>query len=1174
MESSRAGAAAGYRDPTTLFEDSDAASFASSSSSASAAESDEDYHALQRLFAAVPGLLAAPPVSSSLWNHLHPRKARDGAALTAEQRQARAARRRRQRERQERRFFRDRGALDFQRSAVFEVVAEERPRRDRKGGRGRSLSDGGGVAEAEVWTRASPPSPSFPQNDGYTIFDDEKGEGEGEEDANGDCVPTELQAWYVAGYAAPSTAARSPQPSPQQTRPADEAGAEETSAQSNTNAAAVPCRDGVPVVVEEGTEEASAFAAVAPVVRSSGAGTTSVNLLWSRVVPDAEVRQTLRRPAPPVAEHKRRKVTAGPQKSDDAASSAEAGQPNPLHPPRETAHTAEATSSSTASLGGGSSSSGSSSGSSSSQSELGKPAKHDLSRHGSSTEDALGQRPPVFTADHANGGRPPLHAHRYVEQPNGVFLDHARHADLLAQYALEEQLRYAQEKEDARRVRRWNRLLHGTDTPKRGGAGGGGTQGDGRGSRYNALYDAATYRKKFVSILCCLRRIHIFLVSVAAGVSLITLIAITVPFPQLQAGEAEDGLSSSTAAVLLLAMLNTTNRTSALPAAQVLPVLQQGRPALAVVLALLQPYHASLFVFLCILLVITGFAPVPWGVAERYWTAQRRRWLAYDEAAQQQQQQDGGGAGLGSRPSHHHAYGSNSCEEERNDSSGSAGAYFMPRHQYSPLSRTLAPGLRSPLRAGTTFRGGAGGGISYGYTDFEAAQMRAAAAMPSRSVHGPRLGSPLGGGGGGDYDGLGGARSSGSYVFGNNNNYDALRNSISLAMTRGATGNRDTYSPSGASFSAPSHRAARSMSVADLLTRYHDGGAAYSPDAAAAAASASGFNSSSSAAELPSGSLLSLSRGGGGGGVGGHLSATATLTGSGGWSPPGSVSGRSGRHRGRGLGGGGASSASSPLDGAARSPRGALTLNGRLLTLPTPLLLMPVTALEGRLSADNVFARTFDYIERRTMQWLCNALQHVWSSVGRRGKAGESDEDRGGGCGGRCDAAAGVAGSALPAPPGGHHHHHRHRHGHRHARVAYPAVPVSLYLHVLLEPRLWCVVVALALTLVELAVVDERSVELMWRAQPPSWWSSSAGFITSPQDGALPHTWLTAAFSYPSSGLEGSPLTTTAATTLLHIGSGSTTNYDEGAHVGRVILAVYATRAAVVWVAFLLNLFF
>jgi hypothetical protein len=253
---------------------------------------------------------------------------------------------------------------------------------------------------------------------------------------------------------------------------------------------------------------------------------------------------------------------------------------------------------------------------------------------------------------------------------------------------------------------------------------------------------------------------------------------------------------------------------------------------------------------------------------------------------------------------------------------------------------------------------------------------------------------------------------------------------------------------------------------------------------------------------------------------------------------------------------------------AARSLRGTLSaMESRYTSAAQPaataprLLLLPAAAtLEGHFSADNACSHTFDYVERRVTQWLCNTLARLYSSCRRCCGCGDDDDDDGdaddssnsrGKQQRQADARHGVAGLATLRVSK--------------ANRRRPAMPVSVYLHVLLQPRLWCLVVALALTLVELAVVDERSVELLWRAQPASWWSKDA------LSGVLPHRWLRANFAEPSAVNTTPPPPSPALATSHYRG---VVPSSEVGHVERVLMAVYATRTAMIWLALLLNLFF
>ena len=1234
--------AAGYYDPTTLFDESGTATSSSSSTTSThSTKSDEDERALFELYTTAPALLTASagtsPTKSNPFSTRKP-KGSGRAELTDEERQLR-------REKQQRHFFQNRGAVDFQRSVVFEVVepAKRRPCQ-RKGGSSRSTAE----AEPEVWRRPD----SCP-----SLLPSPPGAGTAEPTNNIACVPAELQAWYVAGNAAPSAAARDPP------RRREDTTRTESSAVRAGNSKSAAAFDSGSVHADFSTP-AVAAAAVEPAVRGSGAGTTSVNVLWGRTIPDAETRQGLRRasPAPSraslaakaksrhdeserVKEEKRKK-----QRNEEASKDRSADSVTQLPPPpspRSAAAAAASSSSPPSSSVFSSSSLGEENTGSTSQSTTEKNSRGSGSSDGNrlerqaspvpegSVDSEFGRPDPTTTAmmmmtgDFAEGGRPPLRAHRYVEQPNGVFIDHAQHAELLAQYALEEQLRYAQEKEDLRRARRWNRLLHGSHgdasrnaANREGGVvgsgivnstigGGGSSAGGAAYTHYHWMYDAATYRATYVSTLRYLQRVHVFVIGVAAGISLLTLIAMTTPFPELKRTGAEDGLPGDMSAVLLLAMINTSAAaapsSTSLPVAQVLPVLQQGHTVLAVLIAVLQPYHASLFLLLCMLLLVTGYAPVPWGAAERLWAAQRRRWLFDDmldrQQQQQQQQQQHHHHGEPGTPRHaggYYARGQNrmsgsvsnyNCysasphdddvDDDRSELSGSAGAYYGLR-QRSPLSRTLNFGPHSPLRRSTLC---GANHYSSGYSSSDdgqgyARKMTMTTTMmtfpppPHHHQHHHHSTSLY--------------KSNGS---------DPLWRSISLGRTRGEGGYADNYDVLGTSFSVP--LSPQSPSQPQPQQQRH---------------SAEQGKAKPSLGDLPSGSFVSFARqayaaAGSSGKYSpnmGFLASTSNFNDLGFTAPNnradpslmltsasaffrtdglGRVSAASNRRDGGG--GGGTHPSSREGFGAPKTPHRrpfSFSSSSTAVPLQPPpplLLLLPTTALEGRLSADNAYSRTFDYCERRATQWACDAIKFAWNggrccgrTNGRKGRKREGGSRRyaglavpaasavvgGGGGGGGGGSGAGVseaAASALPA-----------------------AVPISLYLHVLLQPRLWCVVVALALTLVELAFLDERSVELMWLAQPASWWSAAPPATAvsgapqpqqQPRRGALPHTWLTAVF-YSTAGdvvTEGVHSTASVA-----YGNGSGNSFNDGGRVGRVLLGVYATRTAVIWIAFLLNLFF
>lgn len=1023
------GAAAGYRDPTALFDES---GFSGSSSSSSTSGSEADYRTLQDLLTAAPGFVTAPlpppPPSSptaARWRWLLPGKAQHHRRDDV----AEEARRRHQQQQAERRFFKERGALDFQRSAVFEGASDRTAAFP-------TSSALASTVEVDAW--GQPRAVSAPRGQESAFVTTQRGS----------CVPVELQAWYVASSAAPTATSRAVhrkkrKQSPPRRRSTHDSAAHSADAGSEASSAAVEGTTGTGEDVEP-----SAFAQVAaePPIRSSGAGTTSVNVLWTRPAPTHTLRQAPRASAVDTA--------ANDMPSSPSQQRGAAAVPSASTNPFEMGH-----------------SDGSGSGAD-------DPAEAATSDSGVDAEADVAVWP-----TYAGGGLPPLRAHRYVEQPNGVFLDHAVHADLLARYALEEQLRHAHAKQEAHRARRWSRLLHRSGHARARSGGGSGNPQAGTGTaaaasrgaagrpvRYHWLYDAATYRDRFLSILRYLQRVHVFLVAAVAGLSLLTLIAITIPFPELQAQQVEDGLPGDVAAVLLLALVNTSAAAGAAATAQVLPVAQRGEPTLALFLALLQPYHVSLLLFLCVVAVITGLAPVAWGVAERSWTARRRRWLAQDAA----------------NPPHntHHRRSSHPLVSPTSDtddgegfelSSSAATNHFTNRSPFSHTIGSLSLGATTHRAMAATPRA-----RSFSVALPEDGRRRGSAALfgtersrqqspQQQQQRLPRRPSPLAqrratnAAGGraqkrsaplhGTYDGL----------------HDPMRNSVSFGMNR-------------------------SVSVVDLLQGY---------DVA-----------NSSLAELPTA----------------YLSGTATMTGFGG-SPTASLADTSlpqvphpyARHgRGRSTnphslsGSVGNAAAASTWERASGSGGAA----GRSALLPPPLYLLPAAPLEGRLSADNVLTRSFDYVQRRAMQWVVNAVHHCGDA---RGSGGEAPRQ--------------------------------------------PAVPLSLYLHLLLQPRLWCVMAALALTLVELAVVDERSVALLWRTQPASWWASSSLTVTEAREGGmlLPHTWMTATFSNNAAGLSSVDV---GAATLPRDSAGA-----DGKD-GQIILGIYAARTAVIWVAWLLNVFF
>ncbi|KAG5487753.1 hypothetical protein LSCM1_08119 [Leishmania martiniquensis] len=1036
------GLSTGYRDPTVPFAEN-----ATTTSSASTwfEESYVDYRTLQGLIEAAPGMQAA-----------HNTRGRRGADPLAK-----AAWAQRQRERQERRFFRKRGAVDYQRNAVFLSAGcepGEEPHRD-----GVQSS-----ADEENLTCAHPQRQQRGQAS-KSAFDDEPA---------GDCVPEELQLWYVASSSAvhrvpiAATAARASKSAK---------GAEQPKARHSTTHAASAkldeMRAGEERLASAGTFTGCFSATDVPggvaarsSIRSAGAGTTSVNVLQSRVAPRSGY------------------VVQLPDKGEaHAAEEGRAGQA-PI-----SAGAAQAAAPPTS---------------------------------GSVRKDSAGNS----AESHAWGGRPPLRAHRYVEQPNGIFLDHAQHADLLAKFAVEAEIRHAQEKGDARRARRWTRHLYGQwgEETRPGGR----LRQDGttaatasantsaaalaRG-RYCWFYDAATYRHRFVSTLRYLQRVHVFLVAVAAGVSLLMLSALTVPLPL-------PSVSGGASAVLLLALFEnasvTPTGTGAVAAgAHVLPVMEQGSPTFALVLAVTQVYHTSLLLCLCLLLVITGYAPVPWSVAEWYWMAQRRRWLQEEHRDAERAGDWGSQAGM--------RKGSNSGGSGRSISAasnsdiafakGSSAAGLRDQQGASSMARQDAMSSSNVL--------GSGGGGS-----------RSALFASMYSHHSPDDRRSRSVDGDGDWAKRE-AHASDELTCGATHAHQQYREDFFWYADSAFAGLKDSVMCSVGQHARPS--------AASLLSpRGRDGVAACYHPLHHNSASGSLAGSSATAAlghqqqpYRPQGGAFTLR---------GARSAAALS----------------------------AAPFRAPAIAAAQRVGGA-SADRALQPLP-PVGLSPAGALEGGLSAGNVFTRTFDHVERCAMQQVCNALHTLAHACCMLCAQPSDDTIASSGAG---NALGGAARETAVSPRfvGGGTSAAGRELGFSlspEIRRASSVAPAPLYLHVLFQPRLWCVAVALALTIVEIAFIDERTIELLWLAQPASWWSASATppeRTTSTGDVILPHVWTVANFTPVSARRSSGGVRIAAAA------SGVSALPDDAectsGHVWRVLMAVYATRMAVLWIAFILNVF-
>ncbi|KAG5511942.1 hypothetical protein JKF63_07767 [Porcisia hertigi] len=1100
MQHPRAGeAASGYRDPTTLFVEK----FSSTTTTLSD-ESDEDYRMPQGFVA--PGS-RTQAVSTQTGDPSHPMWSTPGImrALTGSKHKNIDARVhaewvQRQRDEQERRFLRKRRALDYEHSVVFVQAGPE----SRDGHRSRGAND------------APPRRQRHGNTSNGVLLDDEPI----------DYVPAELKAWYVASRtavrrASPVTHRRSKSAgataqgkvhhSPRRD-PSVELG--DSPGGGGDTLATTGAQTSRPTIADlPNSSEDSVFGDVAVVGRqaisSGSAGTTSVNVLQSREAPRGS------RGWPPASSAA---VAADAAALYSSESCATPGSPR------------EGDASGKAAANGREVAHGDSCDADRSLCADGKGEVNDRS----AVEEAVTDSNNVVS--HPWGGRPPLRAHRYVEQPNGVFIDHAHHADLLAEYAVAADLRHAQEKTDARLARRWTRLLYGPRGGQAARWGGGrrlkGTvataaSANGSGtamSRFHKYgsHDPATYRQRFVTTLRYLQRLHVFLSAFAAGVSLLTLLAITVPFPDSHTG-------SGTSAVLLLALFADVSSTQTdTAAAHVFPVLEQGRPAFALFLTLLQGYNASLLLCLTLLMFITGYAPLPWGFAEQYWVTQRRRWLKQEHNDTEQPSDRGSETGLS-----HLTRGGGG---HRRNSITSADGNGLPGNDSTR-------GLEYTRRLGSTAHQAtmSCSDVLGGVTSNDGHLGETSASALFRTTCSPlspdrRLSMSLGGGGGGRTNTAAYASYEPSY---NESIGDSGLGSPLAGAHRRYSKGTHLYADSGLAGQG-------GRGTWDVAQRM--------PPSATTCMSPRGNGSSTGRAATGSPGYQQqqeqphrlqetfTSRG-----------ARSVLMSS---TAPDLEPTTPTAHRGGGGGGGGAGVNHPTLQPSSSS---ALFFSGN--------------PLEGSLSANNAFTRAFDDSQRRVTKWLCSTL-HVLAHTScmfcaRRGEGAAKSQRAGG--------ARGGATWEVNVLATGHELASAWSPGIRHTE---PVVHVSPYLYLLLKPRLWCVVAALVLTVAEIALVDERSIELLWLAQPASWGSAAAvppPRRTSSGEVVLPHAWTVANFtSTPLRMSGGGGGRRPAAVPDASILSEEPLQVDaEGTpgHLWRVLTAIYATRMAVLWLTFLLNLF-
>lgn len=508
-------------DPAAIFAESASSVFSSASSStdSSADGLHDDYLRLKGLYGN-----AIPP----LWGGTDGVPQTATAAASLQQFQAQS--------RQERRYFRHRGALEYQGSAVFYGDAVP-----------------GDAADAAAGTGAAERLASHRRRDSTFYTSEEENKR----------VLFQLQPWLQSGV----------------------------SEESDEPAVAAPTQT------------------FQPPLRTGGAGTTAVNILNSRGAPRA----------PRAASTQPSAATPFPLSVEDI-----------LPPEKDLVATTT-------------------------------PTEPEVEKSSPDTQDAtitaVSAEQPAPADDSIVNGMPPLRAHRYVERANGVYVDHHQYAELVARREAKDQLWMAEEEADMRRTRRWDRKLRG----KGGGGGargsitggaGGGANGNGAAAskeihvKYHWSRDAVNYRRQMLMLMHCILRLHSFLIALAAGVALVTVVGATLPLPW----EPSSSLNGNVTFFVSIARISGLNDSelSASPSSgpglvleDWAPVLKPGSMSPALLVTLLAPFSVPLLLCLCLLILVTGCAPLPWGAAESYWMSQYRVWLAAAAATSQTGPADG-----------------------------------------------------------------------------------------------------------------------------------------------------------------------------------------------------------------------------------------------------------------------------------------------------------------------------------------------------------------------------------------------------------------------------------------------------------------------------------------------------------------------------------------------------
>lgn len=229
---------------------------------------------------------------------------------------------------------------------------------------------------------------------------------------------------------------------------------------------------------------------------------------------------------------------------------------------------------------------------------------------------------------------PPLRAHLYVEEDSGVFLSHEDHARRTAQQRVADAERATAEARLRRRAWRRARRHGGVSHSKSNSNSNKDGEVDGGAYHYSSSYvDPDQYRRIGLVVVQYCRRLGVFLAALAAGAAFLTLVAATLPTVRLCMSWLPWSSSS----------LNDSNDSDNNNSTQC-ALLVDNLTAVALAVRL---FDAPLFIFLSLLLVICALVPLVWGCADAEW----RRQLRWEQQYQEQQEQpddvgDGGGDGF------------------------------------------------------------------------------------------------------------------------------------------------------------------------------------------------------------------------------------------------------------------------------------------------------------------------------------------------------------------------------------------------------------------------------------------------------------------------------------------------------------------------------------------------